>query len=164
MSLVTISITATTSSIYAAVIATVSLVFSVIAVRRDRARIKIKYGKNYSVIKGQLFGYDSNKTYFNVTVINIGRRPVRIEKAALKLMDKGFWLFTGSFVGHRNKILTEDNPVSEFLVEQETLDFSRVLCISVFDATGREYRKYLSVFPTVHRLIFLLKKYFIKKK
>jgi len=39
---------------------------------------------------------------------------------------KGFFLLSDSFVGHRNKVLTEENPKTEFLVDRAILDIKRI--------------------------------------
>ena len=63
--------------------------------------------------------YDENKLYFNIDVINKGRRPIKIEKAAIRIFGKGspFLLLNDSFTSHRPKVLTEKEPRTSFLAE-----------------------------------------------
>ena len=91
-------------------------------------------------------------------MVNKGRRPIKIDKAALKIVDrKGFWLLGDSFANHRIKVLTEENPRTEFLTDQSDIELSKIWYISIYDATGREYRKYLHLFPTFWRIWHFLR-------
>lgn len=145
-----ITISATTVAWYGAIVATVSAFIAISNYFRDRARIKIKYRKDVKVTAGP-GPYDPNKIYFNITVINKGRRPVNISKAAIRNIGqdkKGkYSLLSDSFWHGRSRVLDEKSPTTEFLVEQDLINFENAWYIEVYDATGRRYRKYLKWIP-----------------
>ena len=142
---------------YGATVATISVIVTLLDYWRDKARIKISYQKDIQIAGKQSF-YDPTKTYFNITVVNKGRRPIKIEKAAIKIVDKkGFWLLGDSFANHRIKILTEENPKTEFLTDQSEIELSKIWYISIYDASALEYRKYLHLFPTFWRIWYFLR-------
>lgn len=146
-----IIISASVVAWYGAILATLGFVFSVYNILRDRAKIKILFKKNIWV-KGGVGLYKPGVKYLNITVINIGRRPVRIEKAALKIAgEKGSWLLSDSFVEHRNKVLTEESPRTEFLADRADVNVDRIWYVSIYDGHDNEYRKYLHPFPTFWR-------------
>ncbi|MDP2683745.1 MAG: hypothetical protein Q8P20_01685 [bacterium] len=153
-----INISATGVAWYGAIIATVGIVLSIITYLRDRAKIKIEYRENIK-IRGQQRVYDPNTEYINITVYNRGRRPVCIEKASIRVLGKdGPWIIlTDSFMPFRNKILNEENPRTEFLMEQKAIDLSKAYFIQINDGVNRSYRKYFHIFPTLWRLIQVFK-------
>jgi hypothetical protein len=146
----TLEVSASAVGWYGAVMATASLVVSLVNSFRDRARIKISCQRDMSVLGGP-GPYDQSKTYFNVTVVNKGRRSVNITKAGLRIIGgkRKFAILSDSFSDHRRKVLTEESPVTEFLVEQDLAMLDRAWYVCVFDATGNEYRKYLHKLPTL---------------
>jgi len=155
-----VEISATAVAWYGAIVATISTLIALFNYLRDRPKIKIEYRKDIKIIGRQSL-YDPSKTYFNITVINKGRRPINITKIAIRVLDlpnkRKFYLLSDSFLITRNRILTEENPTTEFLVEQNLIDFDNAWYISVYDATGQEYRKYLHLFPTFWRIWYFLK-------
>ena len=119
MSNINIEISASAVAWYAAIISTISLVASIYLSFRDRAKIRIKYQRDMAVFNSPL--YDKNKTYFNVTVVNKGRRSIRISNVGIRIIgkEKNFALINDSILGHTNKILTEENPTVNFMMEQD---------------------------------------------
>lgn len=155
---VSIEISASAVAWYGAIVATVGIFVSLYNMFRDRAKVKIKYHKGMRV-GGPLAPYDPTKTYFNITVINRGRRPVNITKAALRTLESGskYVLLTDSFAAHRNRVLDESNPTTEFLIEQDEEILANSWFISVYDATGRTYRKYFHPFLPLSKAWYGLK-------
>jgi len=152
-----IEISANAVAWYGAIVATLSALIALLNYWRDKARVKITYQKDIQIM-GRQNVYDQTKTYFNITVINKGRRPIKIEKAAIKIVDrKGFWLLGDSFASHRVKVLTEENPKTEFLTDQAEIDFSKVWYIAIYDAIGHEYRKYFHLLPTFWRVWYFFR-------
>jgi hypothetical protein len=145
---VTVEISANAVAWYGAIVATVGFLVSLYNVLRDRAKIKITYSKDMMVGGPQAI-YDPKKTYFNITVINRGRRPINITKAALRTFEPGkkkFLLLIDSFAAHRNRVLDESKPTTEFMIEQDDEMLANSWFISIYDATGRSYRKYVHPF------------------
>jgi len=139
-----LEISASAVAWYGAIVATVGILVSLYNVLRDRARIKIKFQRDMQIIGPQPV-YDPNKTYFNITVINKGRRPVNITKAAIRTIgrERKYALLSDSFSAHRNRVLNESNPTTEFMMEQIEDLLANAWFICVYDATGRAYRKFL---------------------
>lgn len=142
--LLRLEITASAVAWYGAVVATAGMLVSLYNVFRDRAKVKIKYQKDMQIIGPQTV-YDPNKTYINITVINVGRRPINITRAAFRTLGtkKKYALLADSFMAHRNKVLDETNPTTDFMTEQNEELMVNVWFICVYDATGRVYRKYV---------------------
>lgn len=158
MSNINIEISASAVAWYAAIIGTISLVTSIYLALRDRAKIRIKYQRDMAVMNSPL--YDRNKTYFNVTVTNIGRRPIRISNTGVRTVgrERKFALFADSVMRHTNKVLTEENPYVDFMMEQDEDLLNSAWYIVVYDGTGREYRKYMHRLPMLWRIYYGWKK------
>lgn len=144
----TLSISSNIVAWYAAVVATISAVITFYQVWMDRAIIKITYQLNMQMGKEIFYRgispYKKNTQYMVIDVINIGRRPIKIDKGYLKLIDEsGYYMLGDSMAKHRDKVITEENPTTTFFVEQSLIDFSKILYIGAMDATGRRYKKYL---------------------
>ena len=78
-------ITSNSVAWYAALLATVNTVVIIINYLRDRPKVCIEYSKDMQIINGNPL-YQDDKNYFNVTVINKGRRPIKITKAGLRII------------------------------------------------------------------------------
>jgi len=154
MSKIHIEISSSAVAWYAAIIGTISLVTSIYMAFRDRAKIIVKYQRDMAVLNSEL--YDANKTYFNVTVINKGRRPIRISKAAIRTVgrEKKFAIINDSILGHTNKVLTEENPTVDFMIVQDEEFLKSAWYVVVYDGIGREYRKYMHRFPLLWRIYY----------
>lgn len=143
-----LEITADGVAWYGAIVATAALGFTALNYWRDKARIKIQY-KNNIKLWGNNPYYDTDKTYFNVSVINKGRRPIRVSKVWVQtdLKEDSSFIITDSMLPHTKKVLTEDDPRGEYLAEQDSVDLTNGLYIGISDATGKVYKKNLKFFP-----------------
>jgi len=157
--IITIQISVNTVAWYGAIIATVGFIMSTYNILRDKAKIKIKYEPNMYIHGGESLNYPGGVEHLSISVINRGRRPIRIEAAYLKILgNKGLVYLTDSFADHRPRIITEEKPTTTFLVKQNLIDIKKVYCVIVVDGTGRKYRKYVKAFPTFLQFYYLLKK------
>jgi hypothetical protein len=59
---------------------------------------------------------------------------------------KKYMLLADSFSAHRNTVLDESKPTTEFMMEQTEEVLSNTWYICVIDATGRTYRKFVHPF------------------
>ena len=149
-----LQISASTVAWYGAVVATIGGSVSIYNAWRDRARIKIKYEPNMFITPGSR--YKEGVKYLSISVINKGRRPIRIEKASLKDFDQEGMtlLLPGSFYEERPKVITEESPVTTFITQQDKINLDRIYCVVINDGTGKSYKKYLKPFPTFQRLYY----------
>jgi len=151
--------------LYGSIVATVSIFLSLYNLFRDRARISIKCEKDqYLLGDGARAIYnqkDPKQKYIVITVINKGRRPIKIEQAAFKIFrQKERSILVDSFSLHRPKVINEETPQTTFIAEQQLIDFKNVIYIRVQDGAGRIYKKYIKKFPTVYILIdFFINKF-----
>ena len=134
---------------YGAIVATIGLIVATLTYFRDRAKITIKCSSNYIYDSPS---YKEGVLYFNITIINKGRRPIRMENAGVKIIgQKGTYLLADSFANHRNAVLTEENPRTEYFVEQSKIDISKILYVVVYDGFGNGYKKWF--FSNLFKLI-----------
>jgi len=151
--MIKIEISASSAAWYAAVVATLSFIFSAYNILRDRARIILKYQKNMQIHSTTL--YRSDKNYFVITVINKGRRAVTITKAGCRYRQKEkAWSIASDSFFYGSRELGEGKS-TDFLIEQDLIDFNRLLFIWACDATGRVYKKRVSYLPFFLRKIFM---------
>lgn len=150
---ISLQISANTVAWYGAIVATFGGLVSIYNVLRDRARIKIKYEPNMFIIGGSS-RYKDGVKYLSISVINKGRRPIRIEQVYLRDFDKdkeGLVLtLPGSFYEERPKVITEESPTTTFITQQDKFNLEKIYCVVAIDGTGRSYKKYVNsfFFPT----------------
>jgi len=136
-----ITISANTVAWYAAIVSTVSLLVNFYNAWKDRARISISINRNMQ-IRNVSF-YSPQKTYIDVTIRNRGRRPLKISTVALKLYrTAGFFFLNDSVHQHMPRILTEEDPRTNFFVEQDLVGPERIEYAVVHDEAGNVYIKY----------------------
>lgn len=143
---VTVQISANSVSWYGAIVATVSLLVSLWNSFRDRARIFLKVQTDMEFVgdKRYMPGGTQGGAVLILSVINSGRRPVKIERAAVRILGAShkFRLLTDSFNQGESRVITEESPSTRFTVEQNLIPMDFIWYFVVFDGTGREYRKY----------------------
>jgi len=157
MSEIRFQITASAVAWYGAIVASLSVIFSAYHIWRDSARISISLEKGLHLYNSEPL-YKSNVEYIGVEVVNKGRRPIKITHAAFLILGQsGKLLLADSFANHRVQVLTEENPKTQFLVEKSIVDFDKIWCVLISDATSRKYRKYTKRFPTLMRIFYYFK-------
>ena len=138
---VSVTINADAVAWYGAIVSTIGFVLGGYLAWRDRPRISITIQPDVRLMN--VPPYDPNKTYINITVRNRGRRPVKISTAYLKLHDDaGYFLVSDSLYQHVERVLTEENPRTNFFVEQNLIDPTKIEYALVIDETGRTSIKY----------------------
>jgi hypothetical protein len=152
-----LKISASTVSWYGAIVATIAGAVSIYNAWKDRARIKIKYEPGMFIVGGSS-RYKDGVKHLSISVINKGRRPIRIEQAYLRDFDKdkeGLVLtLPGSFYEERPRVITEESPTTTFITQQDKLNLERIYCVVIVDGAGRKYKKYVKSFPTFKRLYY----------
>jgi len=152
---ISIQISADNVAWYGAIVATGALLVSTYNIWQDRARIRIKYQKGMRMINSAP-PYSDDKDYFIITIINKGRRPVAIGNVAVRLFNGKAFIAADS-LNNANRILTEEKPVTQIMIDQNELDFSKTYYIEAYDKTGRRYKKYFYRFSVFKKIIFLIK-------
>ena len=109
---------------------------------RDKAKVVVELSWDMPVTEGTQ--YDSSKLWGVVYVTNIGRRPIYVSHAALKLpkgYDHSHLVLMEGVQGVR---LTEGDPTQTFMVDQEGMevyakDWKRIIA-QVNDSSGKAWK------------------------
>jgi len=133
---VNISISASSVAWYGAILASLTTLKVLKDLWHDRSRVKIEWLFNMSIT-------GETKKYFLVNVINKGRRPVKITHVATKEYGQTrVGLLGHSLTNEKSRILTEENPSTNYPVVQGDISPKSLWYVVVYDARGKEYRKY----------------------
>lgn len=126
---------------YGAIIATISIVIEAISVIRDKAKIKLKIENNQKIIgKNGSWPYKENTDYTSISVINFGRRNVIIDIIGAWYTDDS-GIIAVDIINSGPRELPEGKRINS-LIEQNKIDFKKVLFFYAKDATGKKYKKY----------------------
>ena len=131
-----------TASLLAIILGTTGTVLGILNYNRDKAKINVTLQWDLKILDSPK--YDENKSWGTITVTNIGRRPIYISHASIKLprgYDIGYLIIAEGISG---KKLSEGDPPETFILSQEGLekysaDWKKLRAI-VIDITGKEYR------------------------
>ena len=109
---------------------------------RDKAKVIVELSWDMSVTEGTQ--YDSTKPWGVVYVTNVGRRPIYVSHAALKL-PKGYdHSHLVLMEGVQGLKLTEGDPTHTFMVDQEGMevyakDWNKIIA-QVNDSSGKAWK------------------------
>jgi hypothetical protein len=149
---ISIQISANVVAWYAAIVSTIGLAISLYTIWKDRAHVRISIHPNVRLMNAP--PYNPNRTYIDITVRNRGRRPTKISTVSLKLYrTRGYTLLSDSLYQHVNRVLTEENPRTNFFVEQDLIDPKRIEYVVLFDEAGHMHIKYYRRGAFVRRFI-----------
>lgn len=148
---------------YGAIIATVSIIIGILNYLHDRAKVIVKFQKNMRMGPRYIVNsspWSPEKDYFVITVVNKGRRLVKISKAGLKYYGRlqKPWVIAGDSVLKTDRTLTESNPATDFLIEQDRLNLEEIYFVWAEDVIGKVYKRYAHKLPTFWRWYYLLKR------
>ena len=141
---------------YAAIVATISVIIGYLNYLREKERVSVRYKRKMSVTpSAESIGYDSNKEYTVIEVVNLSKISVTIKTVgAMNLGGLNGYLASNSvrdgqvtIDGGKNYIVT----VEENIINWDQLDY-----FVAFSVTGNEYRVYVAPWKT--RFIWGLKK------
>lgn len=139
-------------AVWGALTGTISLIWNI---QKERSNVDIKFQRSMRIVGDTPTQHDTTKLYFVLTAINKGRRPVKITKAGCKdILGDGklYAIFSDSFAVPGDRVLTEINPATDFLVQTDLMDLNNVDFLWVEDGTGKVYRKQVRSFPTFYRV------------
>ncbi|MHC4197301.1 MAG: hypothetical protein ACYSRP_05225 [Planctomycetota bacterium] len=124
------------------IIASISLGWHIWNIVRDKAKITIKCRHDMKPFGVLATIYDPNKTYLSTKIINKGRRPVKISQAGLKSKGTTYWSVSADcFYPLLDRTLTEENPSTNFMIQQEGLDLGNIDFVWAVDATEKMYKE-----------------------
>ena len=109
---------------------------------RDKAKVIVELSWDMSVTEGTQ--YDSSKSWGVVYVTNVGRRPIYVSHAALKL-PKGYdHSHLVLMEGVQGVKLTEGDPTQTFMVDQEGMEVYakdwKTVIAQVNDSSGKAWK------------------------
>lgn len=109
---------------------------------RDNPRIKISLKWDLAVTENPK--YDPRKSWGKVEVVNIGRRPIFVSHAALRLPKDYDYKFLVLKEGIKGERLAEGDQPKIYLVDQEGIEMSakdwRKIRAEISDSTGKTWR------------------------
>jgi hypothetical protein len=138
----------------------VGLIIAYLTYRRDAARVRVRLHRGWIISNGphdeyvramlaeyrsarndppmHLYIRDPDKTWGEIGVTNIGRRPIQIEKVAW-VNRKGKFVMPGGYMGDPQwlPVTLEEGTGRDFLIEDSKFDQEGVLAVAAFDRTGR---------------------------
>lgn len=130
------------TALIGAVVGTAGFVLGIVNYLRDRPRVLVTLKWDMAVADNPR--YDTSKRWCLVTASNVGRRPIYISHASLKLPkghDYTHLLISEGILGQR---LAEGDPPSSYVVSQDGLEkyanvWHKIQAV-VYDTANKEYR------------------------
>ena len=145
------------AAVWGASTGTISLIWNII---KELSSINIQFTTNSQIVGGSGL-YDLNKNYFILTVINKGRRVIKIVSAGYYIIrsekKEKCIIMTDSFAIKGERILKDESPTTDFLIEQNLIDLNNVDYLWARDARGKIYKKQIRTFPTFYKLYYKFK-------
>jgi hypothetical protein len=142
-----ITISGTVLALYGAVLSTITAAAQILAHIRDKAKIQIQVNRNMRIIESPQY---EGMTLTIVNVSNSGRRPVTIRSIGAQYLSTNLAFVAPHCKPQCPHELTEGTHMMA-IMDQTNVDHSAIEYWSVWDATGREYRK--NVAPWYRRWI-----------
>jgi hypothetical protein len=99
-----------------------------------------------------------------ITITNVGRRPIVVDKVYVKKVahpGKSFLFSDTFFQGQHSRTLDERNPTTQVL-SKITRDekLSDIIFLGMYDATGKHYYRYLKPVFSFSRIVFEVKDFY----
>jgi hypothetical protein len=110
----------------------------------DGYKITLEIKKNMKGFNTEPFLKEKNE-YIIFTVINRGKRPVKIRTIYLRLLtkrEKENLILTDSFNCRHNRLLTFENPSTQYYLEQEGVNMKYLLYVGIIDDYGKHHKFY----------------------
>lgn len=108
------------TAMFGAIVGSVALVLSILNYLRDRAKIVVKLSWDMSVTNNP--PYDPSKKWALVTISNVGRRPVYLSHASLKLPRGSEFTHLVIKEGIQGQKVGEGDPPVSYIVTQDGLE------------------------------------------
>jgi len=164
MSEVSINITAEAVAWYGAIVATMSvlgtLILGILNYLSNKPKIKIVFEKNRLIRpRENAYPYDPDKSYVCITISNVGVRTLTVNSAGFEFLGRGEK--SEIMINEKRKLpceLTEGRSVM-LLVQQDKIELKKVRAIYAKTLSNKEYKKR---FASIGRCIWY--KFFKYKK
>jgi len=156
--MININISADIIAIYASIIATFSAIKVIYDILTDRRKIKLSYRTDVTVQNHP--EYDANKNHFCIEVVNTSKRVVKIVNVGYFTKDGMKNILTDSVFDLQNRILTDSNPSTSYLLPLEDVDTKQIWYLYALDGRNKTYKQYLMKFGRLHHI----KVFFIRRK
>ena len=150
MTLGEITISANAVAWYGAIVGTLGILIamlsaatSIVAVRRDRVKLKLTVQPNM-ITASPVLGINTTGPFIIITAANVGRRPIHLTAfpwfsqhgTTQSLLIKGDWQPSSELA---------ENKSATFLAIQDKLDLSKLKAIHVKDETGRLWSQKVAI-------------------
>jgi len=135
---ISITISSTTVSWYAAIISTFLLVIQVLNFLRDRVNVTVEVKPNMRVYGSS--DYDDDTDFINIIVRNKGKRTVTIDSVGFvtKKRTEKNGLLSDSFTRGPREL--SDGKSTNYLVKQSLINFDEIEYFVAYDQAGREFK------------------------
>ena len=139
MGAVTVEITAEVVAWYAAIVATIAALVSLLNAWRDRARIQVSVNSRMSMFPED--PGEEGKSYTLITVSNRGRRPLTVTHVWFEIQkETNPRLLVADSLKKGPQEVTEGKAV-QYIVQETDVDLCACKYVCVSDATGRTFRR-----------------------
>ena len=145
-------------AIYAAIVATFSAIKVVYDILTDGHKIKLSYRTDITVQNHP--NYNTNEQYFCIEVVNTGKRVVKIVNVGYFTKDGMKNILTDSLYDPQNRILTDSNPSTSYLLPLKDVDIKQIWYLYALDGRNKTYKHYLMRFGRLHHI----KVFFIRRR
>lgn len=148
--MMTITISTDLISIYAAIIATFSAVKVIYDILTDRRKIKLSYRTDVTVQNHP--DYNANEQHFCIEVVNTGKRIVKIINVGYFTKDGTKNILSDSLFDLQNRILTDSNPSTSYLLPLKDVDIKQIWYLYALDGSNKTYKRYYMRFGRLHHI------------
>jgi hypothetical protein len=137
MQILKIDVTASTVAWYGAIVATLGGIKALNDILNDRGRLKVTFQTDMMVVAapGQV-----SEGHVAINVTNKSKRPAKITHVGLRRLPN--WDRALLWPNEIPRVLTEENPATVYVKEQEGLDLDNLWFVYVINARGKEYHWY----------------------
>ena len=156
--MISIDISANVIAIYAAIIATFSALKVIYDILTDMRKIKLSYRTDVTIQNHP--DYKPNEPHFCIEVVNTGKRVVKIVNVGYFTKDGMKNILSDSLFDLQNRILTDSNPSTSYLLPLKDVDINKIWYLYALDGRNKTYEQYLMRFGRLHHI----KVFFIRRK
>ena len=133
-----LEVTASSVAWYGAIVATISVIISLLNFLSDKERIKVKYKRGMRITPGD-DRYDENTDYTLIEVVNLSKRPVTVKSIGGEYMWKhGGFLASNSIQEGQVTIDSGKNHI--VLMKESLIKWNQMDSFTAYSVAGKTYR------------------------